>query len=205
MNSPQQVRFKKPTARRHLVAELTTEILKNPSLEDFPIASEHQLCRRFGVSRVTVRLALGDLENHGFIYRRHGKGTFAHGHSTRIRRSLGILIKSSDALKDTRYVEIIRGAQATMTSRRSSLVLISTSPLEWRGETTRNLGAIIVLQQDVSENELAHFKNQNLPFLCIRESQLTDGEADCFYLGLNSAETLIDSVKVIPEADHSPR
>jgi DNA-binding FadR family transcriptional regulator len=57
---------------------MTEEILKRSDEQDFLITSEHQLCRQFTVSRVTVRLALGDLEHLGLIYRRHGKGTFAY-------------------------------------------------------------------------------------------------------------------------------
>jgi DNA-binding transcriptional regulator YhcF (GntR family) len=205
MNSLPKVPFKKPTARRHLVAELTAQILNHPGLGDFSIASEHQLCRSFGVSRVTVRLALGDLENNGLIYRRHGKGTFAYGQSTRFRPSLGILIKSCDELKHVCCVEIIRGAQAAMISRRSSLVLISTSPLEWRAETTRNLGAIIVFPQDVSAEELTEIKSHDLPFLCVQESQQAVGETDFFSLGLHSAEALADSAQKISEADHAQK
>ena len=67
------------TARGRLVAAVTEEILSRNEPSAFAIDSEHQLCRRFNVSRVTVRLALGDLENRGLIYRKHGKGTFAYG------------------------------------------------------------------------------------------------------------------------------
>ena len=69
-----QVLFRKPSARRRIADVLAQEILNRPQPEDFAIASDHQLCRRFAVSRVTIRLALGDLEHKGLIYRRHGKG-----------------------------------------------------------------------------------------------------------------------------------
>lgn len=190
MNHPTQGLPKKPTVRRRVAAVLTQEILNNPAPKDFPIASEHQLCRRFAVSRVTIRLALGDLEHRGLIYRRHGKGTFAHGCSRRVHRSLGILIKSPDALKQAPFIEIIRGAQAVMTSFRSSLVLISASPLEWQAEMASNLGAIIVMQVGVTTEELTNLQNRNLPFLCIQESQLTIGDNDWFNLGLHATEAL---------------
>ena len=41
------------------------------------LPSEHDLGELFGVSRITVRRALGTLENEGLIYRRQGLGSFA--------------------------------------------------------------------------------------------------------------------------------
>lgn len=38
--------------------------------------SEREICKQYGVSRTTVRAALKELETLGYIYKRHGKGTF---------------------------------------------------------------------------------------------------------------------------------
>jgi GntR family transcriptional regulator of arabinose operon len=160
------------TARARLVSALTEEILGRNEQASFPISSEHQLCRKFGVSRVTVRLALSDLENRGLIYRKHGKGTFAHGSTTRIHRYLGILIKSVVAAEHRPLIEMIRGAQAVMASVRSAVLLISTSPEEWRAEKASSLGGVIVIPQDVTENDLDILKNRNLPYIIFSESNL---------------------------------
>lgn len=43
------------------------------------IPPEPELCERFGVSRITVRRAVSDLESQGMVQRRQGTGTFVTG------------------------------------------------------------------------------------------------------------------------------
>lgn len=160
------------TARARLVAAVTEEILSRNEQSSFPISSEHQLCRRFDVSRVTVRLALSDLENRGLIYRKHGKGTFAHGRSTRIHRYLGILMKSPQKAAQWPITEMIRGAQTVMSNLRSAILLMSTPPEEWRPEKASSLGGVIVMPQDVTPKDLEVLRNRNLPFFIFAESDL---------------------------------
>ncbi len=146
--------------------------MQNPESAAFPIASEHQLCRRFGISRVTVRLALSDLENRGLIYRKHGKGTFAHGRSTRIHRHLGILIKSPQAAEHRPIAELIRGVQTVMSSVQSATLLLSTSPEQWRAEKASTLAGVIVVPQDVSIKDLDVLKDRNLNYILFGETDL---------------------------------
>lgn len=55
---------------------LRTRILDGTYAPNSQMPSEYALCAMFGVSRITVRQALGDLRNEGLVFRLHGKGTF---------------------------------------------------------------------------------------------------------------------------------
>lgn len=57
-----------------LIDELLTEIATMKKGDKLP--SERQLCRDYDVSRTTVRNALGQLVNSGYLYQIQGKGTF---------------------------------------------------------------------------------------------------------------------------------
>ncbi|MBS4174567.1 GntR family transcriptional regulator [Bacillus sp. FJAT-49736] len=43
------------------------------------LPTEAEFCEKFGVSRTTVRTALGQLTLEGYVYRKQGKGTFVSG------------------------------------------------------------------------------------------------------------------------------
>jgi len=160
------------TARRHVVTVLTREILDNPATKDFPIPSEHELCRQFGISRVTVRLALNDLENRGLIYRRHGKGTFAHGRSTRIHRHIGVLMKLPLTTENRPLAEILRGMQAVMIPLRASVILIGMSPEEWLPELANLLAGVVVMADGATADDLRSLENRGLPFFIVGKTDL---------------------------------
>jgi DNA-binding LacI/PurR family transcriptional regulator len=117
-------------------------------------------------------LALSDLENRGLIYRKHGKGTFAHGRSTRIHRYIGVLMKSPQTAEHRPMAEMVRGVQTVMASVRSAVLLISTPPEEWQADKASSMGGVIVVPQDVTAHDLDILKNRNLPFILFTESNL---------------------------------
>lgn len=58
---------------------------------------ERELCEHYGVSRITVRRAIGELETRGYVRRQQGKGTFVS--RSRIRREMGRLISFSEEMR----------------------------------------------------------------------------------------------------------
>jgi GntR family transcriptional regulator len=65
-----------------LITQITEKLKPNDKM-----MSEREICQTFDVSRTTVRLALAELENMGYIYKRHGMGTFVSG-SIKERKNL---------------------------------------------------------------------------------------------------------------------
>jgi len=63
----------------------------------FRLASEQELCERFGVTRTTVRSALDVLEREGRIYRQVGRGTFAA--ARRIEQNITELVSTTEDMR----------------------------------------------------------------------------------------------------------
>jgi len=63
----------------------------------FRMASEHELCERFGVTRTTVRHALDVLEREGRIYRQVGRGTFAA--ARRLEQNITELVSTTEDMR----------------------------------------------------------------------------------------------------------
>lgn len=59
-----------------LVDIIMAKIEEGGYLEHDKLPSERELCELYDVSRITVRQTLQELEREGFIYKKHGKGSF---------------------------------------------------------------------------------------------------------------------------------
>ncbi|WHY85946.1 GntR family transcriptional regulator [Neobacillus novalis] len=72
------------------------------------LPSERELCEQFDVSRITVRQTFQELENDGYIYKRHGKGTYVapkkHGQKLLTVWSFAEEMKRSDKHPETKVL-----------------------------------------------------------------------------------------------------
>jgi GntR family transcriptional regulator len=70
---------------RQLFLVLHDEIARGAIPAGDPLPTEQELCDQFGVSRITVRRALADLADQGYITRRQGVGSFVREHDATAR------------------------------------------------------------------------------------------------------------------------
>jgi GntR family transcriptional regulator len=82
---------------RRIEKDLLTQIVEGRLGPGQVIPAERELCDHYGVSRITVRRAIRELETTGYVQRRQGKGTFVN--RFRIRREMGRLISFSEELR----------------------------------------------------------------------------------------------------------
>lgn len=77
--------------------------------EGTKLPTESELCEKYGVSRMTVRLALDKIKGQGYLYRKQGRGTFVT--IPGIEQPLTSLYSFSDSLGgDVRRSKVLRFA-----------------------------------------------------------------------------------------------
>ncbi len=75
--------------------DLINKIQKNEFSYNEPICTEKQLAEQYGVSRITSKHAINDLEAMGILYRKRGVGSFVSHHAAVILKNLSIARTSS--------------------------------------------------------------------------------------------------------------
>ncbi|MFZ0215216.1 MAG: substrate-binding domain-containing protein [Candidatus Dormiibacterota bacterium] len=177
---PLYVQLKNVLERRILGGELH---------EGEALESEPGLCRTYGVSRITVRQALRDLELAGMIRREPGRGTFVAAASTRRGVSIGLIYDLKEHVFEHRdesmFGDVVRGA-ADVTSRHGALVhpipLDDDDELEALLATpiVNNLdGLLLLLDLGFPESTLVALDRTGLPYVALKR-RLT-GRAACVY------------------------
>lgn len=84
------------------------ERITNDEFEDGRIPPEADLASELGVSRTTVRDALGRLESEGAIFRKQGAGTFVNEAGLQIKTRLDEIWSYEEALRAHGYVPSVR-------------------------------------------------------------------------------------------------
>lgn len=155
-----------------LADELAAEILAGKYAGDVAMPGEYPLCERFECSRTTVRRAMVELEKRGLVYRRHGKGTFAHPVQTMAMLPVGLLIKCPEKLTSDYFVELVRGCNSYVNSLGSNLSIFSTNPADWSEKQFASIAGLIVIPAGVTPEDIAALEEHSCSYVIMMESDL---------------------------------
>ncbi|MEG0962387.1 MAG: GntR family transcriptional regulator [Lachnospiraceae bacterium] len=108
-----------------LTEDLKQMILEGKLQAGNKIPSENQLAESYQVSRHTVRKALSILENEGYLYAVHGKGTYCSELVRHTKTSRNIAVVTT-YLSDYIFPRVIQGIDEVMTEHGYSIILKNT-------------------------------------------------------------------------------
>ena len=123
-----------PTAPKYkqLKEQILAWIVTGEFQPNEKLPSENEMSKQFGLSRQTVRQALGDLEQEGWLFREQGKGTFVAKQSAQEDRqggasSGGLTIGMiTTHISDYIFPTIVRGVESKAREKGARLLLAST-------------------------------------------------------------------------------
>lgn len=108
-----------------LMTDLKEKMSKGEILPGDKLPSENELSAAYQISRQTVRKALSILENEGYIYAVHGKGTFCKELVTHSGSSRNIAVVTT-YLSDYIFPRVIQGIDEVLTREGYSIILKNT-------------------------------------------------------------------------------
>jgi GntR family transcriptional regulator, arabinose operon transcriptional repressor len=140
------------------------------------VESEHELVKRYSISRATVAKAIGELVSEGYLYREQGRGTFVARTASTPDGPLGVLFcGASSALRPGDYFgDIFAGIQDTARESGRDILCMAgkTAPgEEFRPPTPaalaqRGLAGVVMVGVD-SDDHLAEVLSAGLPVVSV--------------------------------------
>jgi GntR family transcriptional regulator, arabinose operon transcriptional repressor len=161
----------------HIREAIKSWILEGRFTAHQQIDTENALVERFEVSRQTVRRAIGDLVNEGWLYRIQGKGTFCEAFPPSKNKQKSIMFLTT-SICDYIFPAIIRGAESYLSSKGYSIQLACTyNDLDMEKNVLQNVlmnppdGLIIhPTRSALSPGNLDlyfHLEKNNIPYVMI--------------------------------------
>lgn len=109
-----------------IIKDIKKAINGGKFLADDKIPSENELSEKYSVSRQTVRKALRELENEGYIYARHGSGTFVAPRARKGVKTKNVAVVST-YMSDYIFPRVIQGINQVLSENGYSILLKTTN------------------------------------------------------------------------------
>ncbi len=108
-----------------LMEDLKDQIISGKIQAGEKLPSENELSSKYQISRQTVRKALAILQNAGYIYAEHGRGTFCSELVRHTHTSKNIAVVTT-YLSDYIFPRVIQGIDTVLTAEGYSIILKNT-------------------------------------------------------------------------------
>ncbi|WZL78986.1 substrate-binding domain-containing protein [Eubacteriales bacterium mix99] len=200
----------KATPKYQKIKESILEKIQGGKLQtDEQLPSVEYYMEKFDVSAITVRRALSELAEEGYIRRIKRKGTFVNDPgSFEASSHLIAVILSTEDYYDTSYMEIIKGAQSFISEYDYSL-LIEWTDLDNEQERAsvqrmldKKVDGFIIYPFDPvkSENIFCLIEKENIPYVLVDRYNL---HHPCYFSGSDNYSGAILATSKLIEFKHT--
>lgn len=174
--------------------------------EKLPTEAEYAVI--YNVSTITVRRALAELAEEGYIKRLKHKGTFVTSPvSAEPASRLIALILYSEDHNDSSYIQIIRGAQTMASAFDYSLIVewIDTDPVQEAGAIRKmlnlNVEGLLLYSFDPAKSieSYRYLEERKIPFVLLDRY---DPGYTCYYSGCNNYDGGAMAARLLLEYGH---
>lgn len=172
--------------------EIKKLIEKGKYIPNQRISSESELTQQFGVSRHTVRKAINDLVNEGWLYTEQGSGTFCADRNAKQPAEKTIALLTT-YISNYIFPSIINGVESYLSSKGYTLLLYSTNndlnkeKICLENLFNRNIAGLIV------EPTKSNFYNPNLKYyLNLERKKIPYLMINAYYPELNPYSLTVD-------------
>lgn len=198
--------------------ELKYEAVKNAILSQIhngelkagdKLPSDEEYMKLFQVSGITIRKALTELANDGYIVRIKRKGTFVNDSKQPEKQShLIAMILSAEDYYDSSYMKIIKGAQKMAAEYNYSLIV------EWSNENLaieqasiqkmldRNVDGFLIYPFDPikSIDNFRLIEQRNIPYVLVDRYNL---DHPCYFAGCNNHDGAMLATRELLRLKHT--
>ncbi len=173
------------------------------------LPSEEEYSKMFNVSGITIRKALTELANEGYLIRTKRKGTFVSSPVSEESSShLIAIVLSAEDYYDISYMKIIRGAQSMAAEYNYSLIVEwSSNNLVHEAETIRkmldrNIDGFIIYPFDPikSKNNYLLIEEKNIPYVLVDRYNINH---PCYFAGCSNYDGAVLATRELLKLNHT--
>lgn len=124
---------------KYLYEEIKEYLLKlikaNKEIPQYQLPSENQLALKFSTTRITAKRALTELQEEGYIYRVHGKGSFISPEASKNKEleSTSFICMLLPNIESRFIARLVDGVKAHLEKHSYHLIILSESEAELTG------------------------------------------------------------------------
>jgi GntR family transcriptional regulator of arabinose operon len=176
--------------------EIRSWILSGKIRANEQVTIEIELAKLFDSSRNTVRQAIGELVNEGYLYRIQGKGTFVSNLINKPQldsRNIGLI---TSHLFSNIFPNIVQGAENVLRKKDYGLILASTDNIHLKERECLESCLTKSLQGLIIEPTLSALPNPNIEYyLSLEEKGIPYIMTNSSYLQIDAPALILDDEK----------